>query len=71
MRSSPITRTLLTLAGVVLILAPILYAADHPLTSRLTIAFIACWVLAAACLLAGNPRVADEHAIENGELDNG
>ena len=72
MRSSPIVRTLLTLAGIVLIIAPVLYAADHPLTARLTLAFIACWLLAAACFLAGNPRSsADDSTSPTRELDNG
>lgn len=72
MRSSPIVRSLLTLAGIVLIIAPVIYAADHPLTARLTLVFIASWLLAAACLLAGNPRPsAEDSASSTRELDNG
>jgi hypothetical protein len=72
MRSSPIVRTLLTLAGIVLIIAPVLYAADHPLTARLTLAFIACWLLAAALFLAGYPRrTIDDCPSPPREFDNG
>jgi uncharacterized membrane protein (GlpM family) len=53
MRQTPFVRSLLTIAAVILIVGPVWYASDHPLTARLTIVFIACWLLAAMCLLAG------------------
>ena len=71
MLSTPLARALLTTAGVVLIIAPVFYAAGHPLTARLTVIFIGCWLLAALCLLASYPRNADGRASEPGDLDNG
>ncbi|HYI16019.1 MAG TPA: hypothetical protein VEX37_11550 [Thermomicrobiales bacterium] len=69
MRQSPLVRSLLTVAAVILILGPVWYASDHPLTARLTIAFIACWLLAVMCLLAGYTGKSEQYPPEPSEPD--
>jgi hypothetical protein len=71
MRLTPLVRSLLTIAAVILMVGPVWYASDPPLTARLTIVFIACWLLASMCLLAGYTDKGEHYPPESSEPDKG